>query len=59
MRSVAKCATKQVFSKLKTLLRKTDPRTIETTWRNIGKLLDCFTQKECANYLGNAGYAPT
>src|SRR5215469_18131178 len=26
----------QVFAKLKTLLRKTDPRTIETTWRGIG-----------------------
>ena len=49
----------QVFSKLKTLLRKTDPRTIEDTWRNIGKLLDQFSQTECANYLINAGYAPT
>jgi transposase len=49
----------QVFSKLKTLLRKTDPRTIEDTWRNIGKLLDQFPQTECANYLVNAGYAPT
>jgi transposase len=49
----------QVFSKLKTLLRKTDPRTIEDTWRNIGKLLDQFSQTECANYLVNAGYAPT
>jgi transposase len=47
----------QVFAKLKTLLRKTDPRTIEQTWRGIGTLLDCFTPKECANYLVNAGYA--
>ena len=47
----------QVFSKLKTLLRKADPRTIETTWREIGTLLDNFTPKECANYLVNAGYA--
>ena len=47
----------QVFSKLKTLLRKTDPRTTETTWQNIGALLDCFTPQECANYLVNAGYA--
>ena len=47
----------QVFAKLKTLLRKTDPRTIETTWRQIGALLDCFTPEECANYLTNAGYA--
>ena len=26
----------QVFAELKTLVRKTDPRTIETTWRGIG-----------------------
>jgi transposase len=38
----------QVFAKLKTLLRKTDPRTIEATWRGIGSLLDRFTPKECA-----------
>jgi transposase len=47
---------KQVFAKLKTPLRKTDPRTIETTWRSIGDLLDRFTPHECANYLANAGY---
>jgi transposase len=47
----------QVFAKLKTLLRKTDPRTIEDTWRGIGSLLDRFTPQECANYLDNAGYA--
>ena len=49
----------QVFAKLKTLLRKTDPRTIEATWRSIGALLDRFTPAECANYLVNAGYAST
>lgn len=47
----------QVFAKLKTLLRKADERTIETTWRRIGALLDCFTPAECANYLKNSGYA--
>ena len=47
----------QVFSKLKTLLRKADPRTTEATWRQIGTLLDRFTPEECANYLVNAGYA--
>ena len=49
----------QVFAKLKTLLRKTDPRTIEATWRGIGRLLGHFTPQECANYLANAGYAST
>jgi len=47
----------QVFSKLKTLLRKRDPRTTEATWRGIGDLLDHFTPHECANYLANSGYA--
>jgi len=47
----------QMFSKLKALLRKSDPRTIETTWRRIGQLLDTFSPRECANYLTNAGYA--
>ena len=47
----------QVFAKLKTLLRKLDARTVETTWRGIGQLLDAFTPLECANYLRNSGYA--
>jgi len=47
----------QVFTKLKTPLRKTDPRTIEATWRGIDDLLDRFTPHECANYLTNASYA--
>jgi transposase len=47
----------QVFAKLKTLLRKTDPRTTEASWRSIGSLLDRFKPEEGANYLVNAGYA--
>ena len=47
----------QVFAKLKHLLRKARTRTIETTWRRIGKLLDHFSEQECANYLTNSGYA--
>jgi len=47
----------QVFSKLKTLLRKADARSIDATWKQIGALLDRFTPEECANYLVNAGYA--
>ncbi len=49
----------QVFSKLKTLLRKADERTVEDTWRRIGSLLDRFTSAECSNYLRHAGYAYT
>jgi len=48
----------QVFAKLKTLLRKAAERTVEATWRRIGKLLDHFSPEECANYLVNSGYAP-
>ena len=47
----------QMFAKLKTLLRKLDARTVETTWRGIGQLLDAFTSLECANYFTNSGYA--
>ena len=48
----------QVFAKLKTLLRKADERTIETTWKRIGSLLDCFTPAECANYLKTQAMLP-
>ena len=47
----------QVFSKLKHMLRNAAERTTERTWRKIGALLDCFTPRECSNYLVNAGYA--
>jgi len=49
----------QVFAKLKTLLRKANERSVETTWRRIGHLLDAFPPAECANYLVNSGYAST
>jgi transposase len=49
----------QAFAKLKTLLRRADERTVETTWRRIGQLLDRFSPTECANYFANAGYAAT
>lgn len=47
----------QVFAKLKTLLRRANERTIENTWRRIGRLLECFSAAECANYIRHAGYA--
>jgi len=47
----------QVFAKLKTLLRKAAERTVETTWKRIGTLLNAFSSQECANYLRNSGYA--
>jgi transposase len=49
----------QVFAKLKTLLRKAAERTVETTWKRIGTLLEAFSPQECANYFANSGYAST
>ena len=40
----------QVFAKLKHLMRKAAQRTFEATWKCIGRLLDNFTQTECAKY---------
>ena len=47
----------QVFSKLKTLLRKADERSVEGVWKRIGSLLGHFKPNECANYLRNSGYS--
>jgi len=47
----------QLFAKLKTLLRKADERSIQSTWQRIGQLLEAFAPEECANYFKNAGYA--
>jgi transposase len=46
----------QVFAKLKTLLRKAEPRSRERLWNTIGSSLDRFSPTECRNYLINAGY---
>ena len=47
----------QVFAKLKHLLRKAAPRTVETICAAIGDSLQAFTREECANYFRNSGYA--
>ena len=46
----------QMFSKLKHLMRRAQPRDVEATWRKAGQLLDLFRPQECANYLVNSGY---
>jgi transposase len=46
----------QFFSKLKALLRKAAARSIDALWNAIGSLLADFPPRECAAYLGNAGY---
>jgi len=45
-----------VFSKLKTMLRKLKSRTMEDLWNNLGKLCDIFSPVECYNYFKHAGY---
>ena len=44
------------FAKLKALLRKAAERTVDALWDVIGKLVDCFTPQECANYFAACGY---
>lgn len=48
---------KMMFSKLKTLMRKADERSIEATWKRVGTILDASTPDECSAYLRHAGYA--
>ena len=47
----------QAFSQLKTLLRKENARTLDTTTSCIGKLLDRVTPTARANYFRQAGYS--
>jgi len=47
----------QVFAKLKHLMRKAAERSVETTWRRAGALLNEFRPDECTRYLLNSGYA--
>lgn len=46
----------QAFAKLKALLRKAAPRTVDALWNVIGESLSAFSAGECANYLAAAGY---
>jgi len=45
-----------VFSKLKTLVRKAKLRNVEELWSKLGELCEVFSQEECKNYFKNAGY---
>jgi transposase len=46
----------QVFSKMKTYLRKVAKRTVEELWSVIGELMDDFAPDECERYIRHAGY---
>jgi transposase len=49
----------QVFSKLKTKLRKLARRTVDALWDAIAIVLNDFPPRECANYFLNSGYGST
>ena len=49
----------KAFAKLKALPRKLAERSLEGLWAAIGRLVDTFTPRECANYFAAAGYDPT
>jgi transposase len=48
-----------VFAKLKDLVRRAAPRTVEALWNLLGNLLDAFSADECRRYLRHCGYAAT
>jgi transposase len=49
----------KAFSKLKAHLRKAAERTVAGLWDAIGRLIDLFTPRECANFFAAAGYDAT
>jgi transposase len=49
----------QAFAKIKHWMRQAQKRTIEDTWRHIGRLAQAIKPNECRNYFTNAGYAST
>lgn len=46
----------QAFSKIKHWMRMAQKRSVEDTWRHIGKLVQTIKPNECSNYIANAGY---
>ncbi len=49
----------QTFSKIKHWMRMASERTVEATWKRVGKLIGTIKPQECENYFINAGYAST
>lgn len=46
----------QVFSKIKTLLRKAAERSFDALWTAIGSIIETIRPQECRNYFTNFGY---
>jgi transposase len=49
----------KAFSKIKALLRKAAPRTVEALWMRIGEILDVFSSCECSHFFTSSGYVCT
>ncbi len=49
----------QIFSKIKHWMRMASERTVEVTWKRVGKLIGTIKLQECQNYFINSGYAST
>jgi hypothetical protein len=47
----------QLFSKVKTLVRKAAPRSLDAVSDAIANALAAVPHSECANYFTNSGYA--
>jgi transposase len=47
----------QAFSKIKHWMRQAQKRTLDDTWRHIGRLVSTIKPQECQNYFANSGYA--
>jgi transposase len=47
------------FSKLRSLLRKAEKRTVDGLWEFLGQELDAFSPLECVNYMRHCGYNAT
>lgn len=45
-----------VFSKFKSLLKKTAARTVDGLWNAIAEAIETFSPTECENYFAAAGY---
>lgn len=46
----------KAFARLKAMLRKIGERTVSALWNLIGRLVDIFKPRECANYFSSCGY---
>lgn len=46
------------FSRIKAILRKLSERTVAGLWDLVGRLVNIFQPRECANYFSSCGYDP-